>query len=216
MKNSDILSKSLKFQVVKSVLDKIQQTIKYRRKGSIFFASDFLCHGSLSSVNKALSELAKSGLIIRIATGIYCKPEIDSVFGLGIIYPGLEEIAAAIAERDGARIVPTGAYAQNRLGLSTQIPMNAVYLTDGPARRVQIYNGKGILFKRVSPKHFQFKSKVAMMVTLALKDLGEGNLDIEQEKRLKEIITKEPLSSFIPDFPLMPEWIRSIIKKMYD
>ncbi len=216
MKISDILSKSLKLLAMTSVLDKVQQTIKYRRRGSIFFATDFLRHGSLSSVNKALSELTKSGLIIRLATGIYCKPEVDNVFGLGIVYPGLEEIAAAIAERDGARIVPTGAYAQNRLGLSTQIPMNAVYLTDGPARRVQIYNGKGILFKRVSPKHFQFKNKVAMMVMLALKDFGEGNLGKEQEIRLKEIITKEPLSSFMPDFPLMPEWIRSIIKKMYD
>lgn len=175
-----------------------------------------MLYGSLPSVNKALSELTKSGLIVRLATGIYYKPEIDNVFGLGIIYPGLEEIAAAIAERDGARIVPTGAYAQNRLGLSTQIPMNAVYLTDGPARRVQIYNGKGILFKRVSPKHFQFKNKTALMITLALKDLGEGNLDVEQEKRLKEIITREPLSSFMPDFPLMPEWIRSVFKKMYD
>ena len=201
---------------MKSVLDKIQQAIKYRRKGSIFFATNFLRYGSLPSVNKALSELTKSGLIVRLATGIYYKPEIDNVFGLGIIYPGLEEIAAAIAERDGARIVPTGAYAQNRLGLSTQIPMNAVYLTDGPARRVQIYNGKGILFKRVSPKHFQFKNKTALMITLALKDLGEGNLDVEQEKRLKEIITREPLSSFMPDFPLMPEWIRSVFKKMYD
>ncbi len=35
-------------------------------------------------------------------------------------YPSVEDIAQAIAKRDKANIVPMGAYALNRLGLSTQ------------------------------------------------------------------------------------------------
>ena len=57
--------------------------------------------------------------------------KIDKVLGLGILYPTFEEIAAAIARRDKAKIVPTGIYALNQLGLSTQLPMNVVYLTEG-------------------------------------------------------------------------------------
>ena len=200
---------------MKSVEDKIFQTIKYRRRGTIFFSSDFVSKGSLASINKALSELTKKGEIVRLAPGIYCRPKIDNVFGLGIIYPGLDEIAQAIADRDGARIVPTGAYAQNRLGLSTQIPMNAVFLTDGSPRRIKVYNGKGILFKRAAPKIFKFKNPLAMLLTLALKDFREDSLSDDQKSTLIRLIMKEPKTTFTPDYPLMPERIRSLIEKTY-
>lgn len=201
---------------MKSVEDKINQVIKYRKRGSIFFSSDFVSQGTLSSVNKALSELAKKGEIVRIAPGIYCRPMKDDVFGLGLIYPGLDDIADAIASRDGARIVPTGGYAQNRLGLSSQIPMNAVFLTDGSPRRIKIYNGKGILFKRAAPKIFNFKSPLAMMLTLALKDIGEKQLTVEQKETLEQLIIKEHKETFRNDYQLMPEWIRTFIEKTYE
>lgn len=153
---------------------------------------------------------------MRLAPGIYCRPERDEVFGLGVIYPGLDEIATAIALRDGARIIPTGTYAQNRLGLSTQIPMNAVFLTDGSPRRIKVYNGKGILFKRAAPKIFKFKSSLAMMLTLALKDIGENSLTPEQMVTVKRLILKEPKDTFTQDYPLMPDWIRSLIEKTYE
>lgn len=38
--------------------------------------------------------------------------------------PSIEQIAEMIARRDKARIVPTGIYALNKLGISTQVPMN--------------------------------------------------------------------------------------------
>ena len=200
---------------MKGVEDKIFQTIKYRRRGTIFFSTDFVSKGSLASINKALSELTKKGEIVRLAPGIYCRPKIDNVFGLGIIYPGLDEIAQAIADRDGARIIPTGAYAQNRLGLSTQIPMNAVFLTDGSPRRIKVYNGKGILFKRAAPKIFKFKNPLAMLLTLALKYTREDSLSDDQKSTLIRLITKEPKTTFTPDYPLMPERIRSLIEKTY-
>lgn len=199
-----------------SVEDKVYQSIKYRKRGSIFFSSDFISKGSLDSVNKALSELTKKGVIIRLATGIYCRPEIDQVFGLGNIYPGLDEIAGAIAARDGARIVPTGLYAQNRLGLSTQIPMNVVFLTDGSPRRIKVYDGKGILFKKAAPKIFKFKSALALMLTLALKEIGEGSISDEQKATLIKLILKEPKNNFTQDYYLMPEWIRTLIDKIYE
>ena len=201
---------------MKGVKDKIFQTIKYRKRGTILFSSDFVSKGSLASINKALSELTKKGEIVRLAPGIYCRPKIDNVFGLGTIYPGLDEIAQAIADRDGARIIPTGAYAQNRLGLSTQIPMNAVFLTDGSPRRIKVYNGKGILFKRAAPKIFKFKNPLAMLLTLALKDIGEDSLSDDQKSVLFQLIMKEPKTTFTPDYPLMPERIRSLIEKTYE
>ena len=201
---------------MKSLESNVQQKIWRMRKGSIFFSEDFLSIGTQAAINKALSELAKKGIIIRLAPGIYCKPQKDEVFGFGVMYPGIDQIAQAIAARDKAEIVPTGIYAQNRLGLSTQIPMNAVYLTNGSARRIKIYNGKGILFKRVSPKHFKFKNKLALMLTLALKDIGEDNVSDEQKKTIRKIVNKESKQSLVQDYVLMPDWIRTLIESLYD
>lgn len=205
-----------KSEYMKSVENSIRQKIWKMRKGSILFSDDFLSLGTRPSVSKALGELVKESLIVRLAPGIYCKPEKDEVFGFGVLYPGIDQIAQAIASRDRSEIVPTGVYAQNRLGLSTQIPMNAVYLTNGTPRRIKIYNGKGILFKRVSPKTFQFKNKIALMLTLALKDIGEGNVTDEQKGILKKIVNKESRQSLTQDYALMPDWIRTLIESMYD
>ena len=76
----------------------------------------------------------------------------------------IEDIAQAIAKRDKANIVPMGAYALNRLGLSRQMPMNVVFLTNGAPRRIKIGNGRGILFKHSSSgKNFAYKSELMML-----------------------------------------------------
>ena len=71
--------------------------------------------------------------------------------------PSASDIAAAIAMRDRIRIFPGPALAQNILGLFTQVPMNYVYLSDGAGRKVVIRDGRGILFKHVSPKKLSFR-----------------------------------------------------------
>lgn len=201
--------------MIESIENIIYNSIKRRRNGAIFFASDFACVGSGQAVNKALERLTNSQRILRLSKGIYCKPRVDTELGLGVIYPTLEEIAEAIARRDRSRIMPTGDYALNRLGLSTQVPMNAVYYTDGTPRKIQIYNGRGIRFLRVAPKRLAFKNKLAAMLTFALLEVGRGNLSEDQEKRIKELLAKVPHEAIVNDYPLMPDWIRTIIKNSY-
>ncbi|MFM2039291.1 MAG: hypothetical protein RL432_2230 [Bacteroidota bacterium] len=58
----------------------------------------------------------------RIAHGIYVRRNISKI--LGPITPSAEEVAEAIIKIDRIRTVPTGSYALNALGLSTQVPMN--------------------------------------------------------------------------------------------
>ena len=120
-----------KLDCMDSVTSKIEQQILKLDRGSIFFPDDFVDLGTSEAIRQSLTRLCKEGTIIRIAQGIYCYPEIEEKLGLGILQPSFEQIAEAMAKRDHARIVPTGAYALNVLGLSTQIPMNYVYLTDG-------------------------------------------------------------------------------------
>ena len=201
---------------MQSVENKILSVIKSKKCGTILFASDFADAGERKTINKAFERIALSGKIIRLARGIYCKPKVDTEFGFGVIYPSVDDVAQAIAQRDKCRIVPTGDTVLNKLGLSTQVPMNAVYLTDGTPRRIKIYNGRGILSKHVVPKRLDFKSELIMLITFALQTLGQGNLSEEQFSRIKQLLSNEPKERISEDLKLIPGWIRSIILKMYE
>lgn len=198
-----------------SIESKIFNRIKKCGRGNLLFASDFVRYGELKSVNKALERMTAEEKILRISHGIYYYPKIDKVLGLGVLYPTLEDIAGGIAKRDKARIVPTGLYALNRLGFSTQIPMNVVYLTDGFNRKIKLYNGTTIQFKRTAPKNFAFHSQLAMLMTFAYKSLGKENITPEIIKQSKALLEKENRQVIEQDYKLMPAWVSSIIKSLY-
>lgn len=208
--------KIIQIMASQSIENKILSTINRKKHGAILFASDFASAGERKAINKALERIALSGKIIRIARGIYCKPKVDTEFGFGILYPSVDEVAQAIAQRDKCRIVPTGDAALNKLGLSTQVPMNAVYYTDGTPRRIKVYNGKGILFKHVVPKRLNFKSELVMLITFALQTIGQGHVSDEQLDRIKQLLSKESKERVYEDLELIPSWIRSIILKVYE
>lgn len=196
---------------MKSIVKEIENKLKSGRRGKILFASDFSSFGLPKAVNKAMERLTQSGMLIRLAQGIYLYPQIDTRLGLGVLYPTVETIAREIAKRDKARIVPTGVYALNALGFSTQIPMNVVFLTDGAARKIKIGNGQGIVFKRTVAKNLSYKNDVLMLVVAALKEIGEGNVTPEQITKIKELISKEKKEVIITDLQLAPAWIKKII-----
>ena len=197
---------------MQSIDDKILINVKKRGRGTIFFAQDMLQYGQRLSVLKALERMAAAGTILRVARGIYCYPKIDKQLGLGALYPSLDEIAQAVAKRDKARIAPTGAYALNILGLSTQVQMNVVYLTDGTARRLTIGNGKGILFKHTAPKNLAFRSRTAMYITFALKELGQEGVTQEHIDRIRELFKAEKKENILADAALIPSWIMKILR----
>ncbi len=196
---------------MKSVVNEIENKLKYGRRGKILFASDFSSFGLPKAVNKAMERLTQSGMLIRLAQGIYLYPQIDTRLGLGELYPTVETIAREIAKRDKARIVPTGVYALNALGFSTQIPMNVVFLTDGAARKIKIGNGQGIVFKRTVAKNLSYKNDVLILVVAALKEIGESKVTTEQLTKIKELILKEKQEDIMTDLQLAPAWIKKLI-----
>lgn len=202
--------------MTESTHSKIDRTIKKRSRGGILFGNDFSDFGTNYAVRHALSRLCKNGLILRLAEGIYLYPKIDKELGLGVLYPSIDTIAKSIAKKDKARIAPTGLYALNMLGLSTQVPANTVYLTDGSPRRIKIGDGQGILFKHTAPKNLAFKSDMAMLVVFALKEITKDRVTQENLERLKNVLQQVPKEDILLDVKLMPEWIKNIIIRLYD
>ena len=184
-------------------------------RGSVFFVGDFISYGNRDAVNKALERLVEKGQMLRVARGIYCYPKIEKVYGLGMVPPSLEDIAKAMAKRDGARIVPTGLYAQYQLELTQQIPMNIVYLTDGVSRTINLGEGKNIKFKHASPRYFSIRSRFALLLTTALKDWKVENLTNEQVATIKMKLNENPHLQ-VADLKLMPSKVREFIVGLYE
>jgi wyosine [tRNA(Phe)-imidazoG37] synthetase (radical SAM superfamily) len=151
----------------------------------------------------------ESGQLHRVATGIYVRPEKDRV--LGIVLPGIEEIAEAIRKRDKARIVPTGSYALYKLGLTTQVPMNVVYYTDSTARKIKV-GKQTITFKRASARNLSAIGDTSKMVIQALKTIGKDNVTEEELRRIRELLKQEKPFHLQHDLKIAPEWIRKLLK----
>ncbi|MBN2893838.1 MAG: type IV toxin-antitoxin system AbiEi family antitoxin domain-containing protein [Bacteroidales bacterium] len=193
-----------------TIENKIINKIKKAGRGSLFFTEDFVTFGNQKAVNKALERLVEKGEIKRVARGIYARPKTSNL--VGELLPTNEEIAGAIAKRDKARIIPTGSYALNAIGLSTQIPMNAVFLTDGAARKIKIDN-RTIIFKKTSPKNLATIGKISSLVIQALKEIGKNNVKEWEINKILEVLKKEEKTRLQHDIKLAPEWIRVIMKK---
>jgi hypothetical protein len=200
--------------MMQSTHNQIKEVIKKKGRGKIIFANDFSLYGTHYAVRHALSRLCQNGMIVRLSAGIYLYPKIDKE--LGLLYPSLDTVAKNIAKKDKARIVPTELYALNRLGLSTQVPMNFVYLTDGSPRRIKIGKGKGILFKHTAPKNLAFKNDLAMLIVFALKEITKEKVTQEHLNKIKNLLQLQPKEQIMADAKLMPAWIKSLIMKLYE
>ena len=191
-----------------SIENKVLEHLKYRQRGKIYFTNDFATLGTSESIRKSLSNLVKKDILIRLTQGIYLYPKIDKE--LGVLYPSVDDVCRAIAKRDKARIEPTGVFALHSLGLSTQIPVNVVYLTDGIPRKIK-YGNRTIKFKKTAPKNLAMKGKVSSLVIAALKQIGKENVSQEVELQLTRALKKESVENVKHDAQLAPVWISKLI-----
>ena len=194
---------------MQSTHNQIKSAILENRKGKIIFSSDFSQYGTDVAIRHAFSRLCKEGFLIRLSAGIYLYPEIDKE--IGVIYPSIEKIAKEIAKQEKARIIPTGVYALNALGLSTQIPMRVVFLTDGTPRMINIEGEASIKFKKIAPKYLSFKSKLVSLIVFALREIGENKATREQLEKIKTLLKNEQKEIITNDLTLAPAWVKNTI-----
>ena len=194
-----------------SIHNQIEEKIKSLKKGSIVFIADFIEFGTAENVKKVLLRLEKKEILIRLAHGIYLYPKKDKE--LGTLFPSTEEIARAIAKRDKARIISTGVQALQQLGLSTQVPMNVVYLTDGAPRKIKV-GKRTITFKKTTPENLTIKDKKLNIVIQGLKELGKENVDENAKQKIKKVLQQMTTESIKEDSVNAPTWIRNTILEL--
>jgi hypothetical protein len=154
--------------------DKALYRIRGTGGGWAFSPRDFLDLGGRSTVDSALHRLEKRGEIRRVIRGIYDYPRFSKLLDQSLS-PDIDQVARALARKFRWRIQPSGATALNFLGLSTQVPARAVYLSDGPDRVYQIGNTT-LAFEHTALKESGIKLKESGLIVQALKSLGQERI----------------------------------------
>lgn len=200
-----------KFVTMGKVHTSINDYLSKAKKGQIIFPTDFRGTGTEGAIKMALSRLVKDGKLKRVAHGIYYIPKTDPL--LGELHPGAEKIAEAIAKKEKIMIKPAGAYALNKLGLSTQVPTRLVYITNGATRQLKI--GKmTVKFKATSSKKLSMEGPISGLLIQALEELHLNNMHPETELKIKNLLAKENAGKLKHDLALAPARVHDYIIKL--
>lgn len=196
---------------MEGVQDNIKRLLSRKKKGNLIFLSDFRGMGTEAAIKKALSRLSQLGTVKRLAHGIYFIPKTDPI--LGEVYPGAEEVATMLAKKAGVRIRPAGASALNKLGLSTQVPMRLVYITDGPPRRLKLGNLE-VRFIATSRKKLATVGEISALVIQALEELDAKHIDRDTAAKIKGFLLKEDSGKLKHDLGLAPGRVHDYIVRL--
>jgi hypothetical protein len=192
-----------------AVVKKIRSKIAHDKFGTVYFVSSFPQY-DVEYVTKLLAIFEKEGLLSRVAKGVYVKARKTR---FGVLYPSAFELATDIAKRDKAIIIPIGETAANRLGFSTQVPMNVCFLTTGSSRKLKLGN-RTITLKHGAPRNFAFRGSLMRDLVQALRSIGENNITPENERQIAKLLAEFPEKDIIKqDLLLAPVWMRKIIER---
>ncbi len=193
------------------IQDKLLRRILKKGEGWVFAPANFSDLGSRTSIDKSLARLLKAGTIRRIARGLYDYPKVHPE--LGELSPAVESIAAALKSKDATRIQSSGAHAAHLLGLTEQIPVKIVFLTDGAKRQVQV-NNRQILLKPTTPKNMATAGTIGGTVYQALKWLGKEHVDETVLRKLQASLSEEEKKQLLDDLALVPAWVADCFREI--
>ncbi|AMN80582.1 DUF6088 family protein [Pseudomonas azotoformans] len=189
------------------VAKSISKRIKYMQKGKPFTRSVFAEEGSRTSVNKALSRMVHSGVLERVARGIYMRPKLSEYTGKKIRASPIS-IMEMVARARGETIQIHGVEAARRLGISTQMQVLPTYYTSGSTREIKIGNAVGRL-RHSSWQRLQHAGTPVGLVLTALFYLGKEGVTEQFTSKILSSLSAEEFSKLMAC--KMPRWIRKVL-----
>ena len=180
-------------------------------RGSVFTPNHFSDVSPRTAIDKALSRLASSGSIRRIARGVYDYPVVDPL--LGELSPTIEAITKALTQRDRIRLQPSDAYALNLLGLSEQVPAKIVFLTEGESRTMKI-GPVTIQLRRTTPRNMATAGRLSGLIIQAFRSLGKDHVTQARIDKLKSTIPLKQRRELLKDLALAPAWMHPIFHEL--
>ena len=189
------------------------ENIMSENQGKIFSINDFYELGTKNTIKSVLYRLNKEGKIVRLLDGLYTKPKYNKILK-GYSYPDTNAVAKKIADKFSWTIVPAEDMALNYVGISTQVPNEYIYISDG-AYREYLYRNKKIIFKHTTNRNITSYLRELSILIQAIKAFGKdkiGEKDIKRlafyAERIKEDLKKDTLK--------LPFWIQEVLEKIQE
>ena len=194
-----------------ATMDKIISRIDEKQYGA-FTSSDFLDIDNYKMISKSLETLEDHHRIKRARRGIYYMPEYNEILGIEEA-PNLEHIAQAIARQYNLTIIPSGNYALNIIGLSTQVPSKYVYITNGPYNEYTVGNNV-IYFKHCTSKEIGNLPYKVLIYIQALKTIGKENVNEDVIKKMSSFLDSKDKMVIKENNHRITAWIYDLLKTM--
>ena len=191
-------------------LEQIRESIKASEHRSVFVVSDFNDIARNDTIRKSLSRLEKNGFIRRIIQGVYEYPEYNAFIG-EYVAPSPHQIALALARNYGWTIVPNGDTALNQLGLSTQVPAEWTYVSDGPYR-AYTFGKTTIRMNHTANKDIAKLTYKSALIIQAIKAIGKNNLDGIQIKKIANLMSTDEKAVLLTSGKYMTNWVYETVK----
>lgn len=185
----------------------IRERIEEFPAGEPFTPSAFLELGTRASIDQTLSRLAKTGRITRVARGIFVHPK-ENRF-VGTIMPEPLKVAETIAKATGAAVQIHGAEAARRLELTTQVPMQSVFHTSGPNKRIRVGNLE-IKLQHVCPRKLTLAGRPAGQALAALWYLGKRGVTENVITKIRSKLSPSEFEALMGAKSSMPAWMADV------
>ncbi len=196
------------------IADKIMDRVTKNERGTwVCTPKDFLDVGSREAVDQALSRLVKSGQLRRVGHGLYDMPRMSDVLERPAPVD-LDAAIAALARRDGVRIMPDGMVAANQLGLTNAVPAKASYVTDGHSRALKI-DGRTVQFRHAGPSVMKWAGRSSAPVVQALRWLGsEAAADTRVVSILRRNLPDDVKLDLLQNSRDLPGWALQLARSI--
>lgn len=189
------------------------ENIMSENQGKIFSINDFYELGTKNTIKSVLYRLNKEDKVVRLLDGLYTKPKYSKILK-EYSYPDINAVAKKIADKFSWTIVPAEDMALNYVGISTQVPNEHIYISDGDYREY-LYRNKKIIFKHTTNRNITSYLRELSILIQAIKAFGKdkiGEKDIKRlafyAERIKEDLKKDTLK--------LPFWIQEVLEKIQE
>jgi len=168
-------SKTIQKQMLGLIYDK--------GRGWAFSRNDFSHFGDSGHIDRTLSRMTKKGVIRRVIRGLYDYPAYSRLLNKSLS-PDIDQVAHALARKFGWKIQISGNAALNLVGLSTQVPTQYQYLSDGPSK-TYLLGKTEVKFKKTRFTQLGLKYTHNEILVQAVKALGDRALTQNEQNKLR-------------------------------
>lgn len=198
--------------MTQTIEDKTLARIYGTGRGWAFSPKDFADLGSRSAIDLALHRLTNKSTIRRVIRGIYDYPRYSELLQQEM-GPDFHQVAKALARKFGWRIQASGAAAANLIGLSTQIPSQYIYQTDGPDRSYKV-GITDLQFKHAALKEIGFRHDESALIVQAFKMLGDDHISDDVIKQTRHWLPADKRARLLKDTERVTGWVYAAIKQV--